>query len=415
MKKLLLTLIILGFGQSWAQTPKTIKLSDVVNIVSTDNYKVHENALKVYQAKENISKARADLLPKLNIWNIAKIVIDPLSIYDQLTDIAPFLVPGNWFRLEEVKLLYLAEREGYRALWSNEVHTAKNVYKNIQFDEKLLAHIEKSIVELDKVLRVIKTREIFGGAEPGAARDMEIRILGLKEDVRNLMALINIEYDQLTFMLGMPANQAVQLVDVELPKIETLKPIVTSEYEFRLLSTSPERRQFDHFLSVLDQVKKEVQYSVFGVSAVSRGAAGGVFDNIQIPNGLGAGQGNAMNIVASQKEIVRTQRRAVEETLRRQLRSVGFQYNSDLSSYADFRRRVVISKESKDALLRRMKLGENIDVLKLSEASRNQILAETASFTVQYRVLNSMDRIQRLIFDGDYSMSPPLIQSLKGL
>ena len=414
MKKLILFITLLGFGQSWAQATKTVKLSDVVGIVSSDNYKVYENALKVYQAKENIGKARADLLPKLNIWKLASAIIDPTSVYDQLTDIAPFLVPGNWFRLEEVKLLYLAEREGYRALWSNEVHTAKNVYKNIQFDEKLLAHIEKSIVELNQVLRVIKTREVFGGTEPGAARDMEIRILGLKEDVRNLMVLINREYDELTFMLGIPANQAIQLVDVKLPEIENLKPIVASEYEFRLLSTSPERRQFDHFLSVLDQVKKEVQYSVLGVSSISRGAAGGIFDNIPIPSGLGAGHGNAMNIVASQREIVRTQRRAVEETLRRQFRSVGFQYNSDLSSYADYRRRVVLAKESKNALLRRMQLGENIDVLKLSEASRNQILAETASFTVQYRVLNSIDRIQRLIFDGDYSMAPPLIQSLKG-
>lgn len=99
---------------------------------------------------------------------------------------------------------------------------------------------------------------------------------------------------------------------------------------------------------------------------------------------------------------------------RLQLRAVGTQFNSDLANYDNFKRRVQLSKESKEALLRRLKLGENIDVVELSENSRAQILAETALLTVHYRVLNSTDRLQRLIFDGDYSMNPPLIDSLKG-
>ena len=81
--------------------------------------------------------------------------------------------------------------------------------------------------------------------------------------------------------------------------------------------------------------------------------------------------------------------------------------------FNNFKKRAQLSKESKDSIIRRLKLGENIDVVELSEASRNQILSETALVAVNYRVLNSTDRLQRLIFDGDYSMNPPLIDSLK--
>lgn len=413
MKKYFLAIIILWVGTASAQPPKQIKLSEVVDRVSNSNYNVYENALKVYQAKSNIEKARADLLPRLNIWSIASIIINPTSIFDQLTDIAPFLVPGNWFRVEENKLLYLAEREGYRALWGNEVHIAKTLFKNVLFDEELYKQVLTSAAELERIHRIVKTRETFGGARPGTARDIEIRILGLKEDAENLNILLALEYDELTYALGYTTNENVVLMPVEMPKVEELKPIDPREYEFRLLSSSPERRQFDHFFSVLNQIKKEIEYAVMGVSQISRGVAGGVFDNIPIPNGLG-GKEASLKILDAQREIMKTQKTGVEETLKRQLRAVGTQFNSDIANYGNFQRRVQLSKESKESLLRRLKLGENIDVVELSENSRVQILAETALLTLHYRVLNSTDRLQRLIFDGDYSMNPPLIDSLKG-
>jgi hypothetical protein len=415
MNKLFVFLIFgFGFTPVFAQSPKLVKLSDVVARVSSSNYLVYENALKVYQAKSNIEKARADLLPKLNIWSLAGMILDPLSIVEKIPDVAPFLVPANWFRLEEVKLLYLAEKEGYRALWGNEVHIAKTLYKHVLFDEKLLSHVQLSIQELDKVYKIVKTRETFGGAKPGTSRDIEIRILGLKEDEANLKILSALEHDELTYMLAYSTDEIVTLEAIDLPVVENLSPINPKEYEFRVLSTSPERRQFDHFFSVLNQIKKEIDYAVLGVSQTSRGVAGGIFDSIPIPSGLGLGREAAVKILNAQKEIMKTQKTGVEETLKRQLRAVGLQYNSDLANYENFKRRVILSKESKDSIIRRIKLGENIDVIELSESSRNQILAETALYTVQYRVMNSTDRLQRLIFDGDYAMNPPLIDSLKG-
>lgn len=415
MKNILLTLMLMiAAGQSFAQSPVTIKLSDVVKRVSENDYKVYENALKVYQAKSNIEKARADLLPRLNIWSLASIIIDPLSIVDKLTDIAPFLVPANWFRQEEVKLLYLAEKEGYRALWGNEVNIAKTLYKNLLFDQQLLSHVEVSVTELQKVHRIVKTRELFGGVKPGTARDIEIKILGLTQDREDLKVLLARELDELSYMLGYEANEQIAVTPVLLPEVNQLKPITPKEYEFRVLSISPERRQFDHFFSVLDQIKKEIDYSFLGVSTISRGAAGGVFDPLPIPSGLGFGKDASMKILNAQREIMKTQKKGIEETLKRQIRSVGSQYNSDLSNYSNFEKRAQLSKESKDSLLRRIDLGENVDVVELSEVSRNEILARTALFTVRYRVSNSIDRLDRLTFEGDYSMSPALISSLKG-
>lgn len=414
MKLFFVLLTVLSTPLSGFAGQIDIKLSDVVARVSNENYNVYENALKVYQAKSNIEKARMDLLPRLNLWKIAGAILNPLSLFDNITDAAPFLVPGNWFRLEQVKLLYLAEKEGYRALWSNEVNTAKAMYARLLLDKGLYEHVLRSISDLEKIHRIIKTRETFGGAPPGTAREIEIKLLGLKEDKKNLEVLLALEHSELSYVLGYPAETDLALAPINMPVFEDLKPINPKEYEFRLLALSPERRQFDHFLSVISQIKKEIEYSFLGVSEISRGTAGGIFDGLPIPDGMGFGKDAAMKMAEAQKEIVKTQKRGVEETLKRQLSNATILFNSDIDNYDNFKRRMDLATQSKNAILRRVQLGENINVLDLSESSRNQIQAESALLAIQYRFVTSLDRIDRLTFNGDYETTPPLIESLKG-
>jgi len=199
MKHLLCLLAIFWSTNSFAGQEE-IKIEDVVHRISNENFNIYENALRVYQAKENITKVRGDLLPKLNVWKIVGMVFDVSSWVDRVTEVAPFLVPGNWFRLEEVKLLYLAEKEGYRALWGNEVNIAKSMYLNLLVDKQLLVHIKTSIDDLRKVHRIVKTRETFGDVPPGSAREVEIRLLGLVEDEKNLEVLIAKENTELSYV-----------------------------------------------------------------------------------------------------------------------------------------------------------------------------------------------------------------------
>lgn len=413
MKKLITIFAFFSLSQGvLGASSNTIKIDDVAKKVSSNNFQVYQNALQVYQAKANIEKARADLLPRLSIWTIGRAIFDPLSLVDQITDVAPFLVPANWFRNNEVKLLYLAEKEGYRALWANEVNVAKTLYIHLLYDQKLLEHVRKSRSELQRIYTIVKTRETFGGVTPGTSRDIQIKILGLNEDEQNLKVLIDQEKDQLSFLLGMSAGVKLAITPISLSFASSLKKLDPEDLEFRALSQSPERRQFEHFLSVLSQVKKEIQYSVFGVSSISRGAAGGIFDAIPISGGFG--NAASMKIADAQREIIVSQKKAVEETVKRQLRSVLFQANSDVLNFSSFQQRAALAGESKESLIRRLQLGENINMVDLAEVSRNQIQAQTALFAVQFRMFTSQDRLNRLIFSGDYANNPPLIQSLNG-
>lgn len=394
--------------------PVPVTLDDVVKKVSSENYQVYENALRVYQAKEAIQVARGNLLPKLNVWNVASVVFDPTSAVGLVEDIAPFLVPGNWFRLSESKLLYQAEKEGYRALWANELMTAKALYVHLLFDQALLSHIESGAKELKDLLILVQSREVLGGIPEGASRDIEIRLLALQEDRRSLEVLILEEQSLLSYMMGLPAETQVVPMPIDLPDFSQLEPLDHTDFEFRALDSSPELRQFDQFIQVAGLIKKEVNYSFLGVSGQSRGAAGGVFDNLPISNGLGFGTAASARIVAAKKEILKTQRKGVSETIRRQLRLLVSRYNLDLENYANLRRRVDLTETTNRQLFERLRLGNDVSMIDLIEASRNHIQADTALFSVKYRFIANEDRLARLIFYGDYSKQPALIEEVKG-
>jgi hypothetical protein len=380
-------------------------------------------------------------LPKLNLWNVAGLlgnaaggvggviggamggptgiaggvigaVGSVLSAASMAEDIAPFLVPANWFRAKEAGLLYTAEQEGYRALWSNELMTGKSLYMHLLLDRSLLAHIEQSRKELDDILTIVQMRELLGGAPQGASRDIEVRMLALKEDKRSLEVLVEEEESLLVYMMAFPADMKFVFGALEMPDFSSFEPLDYSDFEFRATDTAPELRQFDSLISIADYIQKEVLFSFLGASSASRGVAGGVFDGMPTQSGLGFGTPSSMRVVRAQKELLKVQRKGVEETIKRQLRLLVSNYNLDLENYGNLKRREELTRQILEEQFERLRLGQNVETLDMIEASRNHIQADTAFFAVQFRFLANEDRLARLIFYGDYTKRPVNIESL---
>lgn len=424
MKILILILSIsMSFSvQSQTREVKEIDLSDVVKKVSTEDYNVYQSALRVYQAKEAITVSRMNLLPKLNVWNLASATFAIFTggpagavggALNLVEDIAPFLIPANWFRVSEARILYKADIEGYRALWGNEVLTAKSIYFHLLLDSSLLEHIRLNKTELEEIFRIVKVRETFGGSPQKVSIDIQQRLLALEEDARSLEVLINEEQSLLAFMMGYPVGTRLKAKPVKLPDYDSLDELNYEDFEFRAVDTSPEIRQFDHLVEAADYVRREVKYSFLGASSLSRGLTGGVFDNLPVQAGLGFGTGASLRIVRAQKEILRVQREAVAETVRRHLKLLVDNYNLDVSNYHNYKRRVSLAKNSLKNLYKRIRFGEEVTSLELIEASRNHIEADTALNAVMYRFLSSEDKLSRMIFHGDYAKHQEAVERLQ--
>jgi len=398
-----------------AQAEVKLSLDEVVARVGSENYLVLENAQRVYQAKESLQLVRRNLLPKLNLWRVLEIPFDPKNAIGFIEDIAPFLAPNNWLRVQEEKLFLQAQTQAYRALWSNEVLTAKSLYFHALMDRGLLTSVESGIRNLEGVYQIARTREILGGLPEGLSKDIRVRILALEEDRRNLEVIIREEASLIAYVSGLPGNEDVELASISLPDLDQLEPLSYADFEFRALDSSPEMRQYDAIIRAADLVKKERYFSFLGSSSLSRGVMGGIFDELPYQDGLGFGLGPSVRIVKAHKTILELQKQGVTETLRRTLKVLVGNYNLDLESSSNLLQRVRLTREILERVQSRIQIGDLVEPIELMEASRNQVQAESAWLAVQYRFLINEDRLARLIFHGDYETPPnPFAPSSNG-
>ena len=155
----------------------------VAEEVKQSNFTVLKNAQRVYQAKETINFNKRNLLPRLNLWNVLKTPFSWKGALDIVQDIAPFLVPGNWFKVGQSKKFYFAYQEQYRALWANEVMTAKLLYINTLRDIDFLNTLKAQSMKIEELVGIAETRQIFGSVEPRTTRFLKIKSLEVKEDI----------------------------------------------------------------------------------------------------------------------------------------------------------------------------------------------------------------------------------------
>lgn len=405
MKKYLVLLLTL-FSFGYASGAENVSLDEVVDVVSERNYQVLQSAEKVFQARAEIAVARGNLLPKLNFWTIIGAIINPVSLVESLlsgdSGIAPFLVPGNWFKLKESQILFDAEREAYRGVWANEVLNTKSLYLNLLLDQELLNLISRHVEEIESVYKVAKTRAALGAVPISVAQELEIRWLKLKDDKEAMTRLILDEYKALTYAFGLPFDEDVTIENISLPDIKNLDPLNYSDFEFRAVDSSPEKRQMDHFLRVIPYLKKEVKYSFFGNSNASRGVSGGVFDDISIPDGFGFGQGASRSIIEGKERILELQRTGVIEVIKRQLQSVINTYNFSIDRYPNVERRLNLADNRVKQYITQIQVGQNVNLIDLTDAYHRSAFEKMDLANLGYKFVVNKDKFHRLIFHGDY-------------
>lgn len=381
-----------------------VTLEDVTTQVSQANYFVQENAERVYQAKKGIQLARRNLLPRLNLWNVVEGVSGLQSAMNLVQDIAPFLVPNNWLRVKEEKLLSEATDYGYRSLWANELLTARGLLLQSALEERLLDQLKENAKDLDPLTSVVTLREAMGTAPSGSIRQLEIRALALKEEINVLTKVIKTNRSQLAYILGFPGNDEAVPSGIQYDS-QPRQPLNYADYETRLLSSSFELKQFDALIRASAKVKKSRYFNFLGASSLSRGISGNVFDGLPQQDGLGFGLGPSIEIVKSQKRILEIQRAGVQETLRRNLKTLVESYNLDLQSREDALQRIEATQSQWKTLSDRMSLGAKIEVFQLVEASRNRIEAVSSYFSIETRLLLGSDRLKRLMLWDAYRIA----------
>ncbi|MCO4794753.1 MAG: TolC family protein [Bacteriovoracaceae bacterium] len=401
--KIVILLLCLFISRNTYAEVINLKIEDIVKKVSDENFMVLENAERVYQRKEKIKYSRAGLLPKLNIWNLLKIpalIVDPLAIGDIIQDVAPFLVPANWFKVGQAKHLYKSQQEQYRAVWANEVNTAKllftSVYRDIKFQELLK---DKSSKYKD-LLDLAQSRNVFGDGNIFAYNLIKDRYLSLVEDTRNLENLTFTETKELQYLTGINNEQEVLITPPRLPSLENAEILDFTRIIFKVIEASPETKQFEHMINALGKVKGEIYFNVLGTSTFSSG--NGAFEDIPIQDGLGFGLGPSLRINKSEGRILKIQLKATLETLKKQVNLLVNEHNSLIKNYDITKQRSALAESNFQAMIDNVSIGGEVDALEMIEILDNLYAARILLVSYKFRYADIVEKLKRMTFTGDY-------------
>ncbi|MBC74538.1 MAG: hypothetical protein CME64_00830 [Halobacteriovoraceae bacterium] len=407
MKRFIISFVALtiSFNLS-AQT--SISLDQVAEEVKQSNFTVLENAQRVYQAKETVNLNKRNLLPRLNLWNILKTPFSWKGALDVVQDIAPFLVPSNWFKVGQSREFYYAYQEQYRALWANQVMTAKLLYINTLRDIDFLNALKEQSLKLDELVGISETRQVFGSVEPRTTRFLKIKKLEIQEDIRALENLVFEEKKALAYLLGVDQEQDLSLERISLPEVEKLEPLQFDTFVFRALDSAPELTQYKYLKEALKYTSREVTFSFLGASSNSQG----MFNNIPVQDGLGFGAASSIRISNSESHILDINKESTEEVLKKSLYNLVNNFNSYLNNIENQTSRRRLAGENYQTLRSHLALGMDIDPLEMLKSVENEFDASISLVNYKYEVVTTMERLKRMIFNGDYNKKESKLDSL---
>lgn len=387
----------------FSQTDLPLKLKDVAEKIKTSNLEVYDGATRVYNARQRIKFARASLLPKLNIWRLGSVIIDWKSAADVITqDLVPFLVPGNWQRVRQVKVFNEATNESFHGLTKNVIFHAKLQYFQLQQDLYQSSMQEDLLVLVNQMLKDI-SGQIYIRPELAAwVRDLNFQKTQIESDLLNFKQLIWEERQQLSIALGIETNSIILPEKISNFENSSDSEIQIDESNTDFINSSCELKEYDHLIRIAPSIKKEIEWNVLGVSEIARGAGNGVFDSVPIQDGFGFGMNSSLKIHKSQTELLKKQREGVVQILTRQNQSIQKNFQRIKESSLVIEERMKIVNQELDILKMQMTIGSPVHPIQLLNLQQKKILVGIESIANYFQEKIEIEKIKRLYGQEDY-------------
>ncbi|MGZ3769481.1 MAG: hypothetical protein ACXVCP_00665 [Bdellovibrio sp.] len=393
-------LIFATAGQS-ATAAKMITLADVTAQAKKQNLLIKQKLVEAHQSQQLVQYNRAGLIPKLNLFNLLSTGGTLVGAAGIIGDIAPFLIPANWFRIKEVQISKEYQKKSYQALWGNELLSTRSLYLTIVSDLNSLEiykDYQKNLIELKEIA---ETRDQFGGDRLGALEMLLAQIAKVQEDQVSLKDIINQEFYNLTQLTLMDPKTQYDF-DLKTKISSSWKYIDSTNLILSAQDSSPEVKSYDNLIQMLTYIKKEIQFSFFGSSQLSRGVAGGVFDDLPINGGWSVTNKISFALTKTKEEQLKTQQLGVKETLKRQILRL-----IDQDSFLNEKETALLARKTHlenqwEILLDRLQFGMNAAMDEL--IYNRQAYAETQIALININILHSQlnDKAHRILWRDDY-------------
>ena len=274
-----------------------------------------------------------------------------------------------------------------------------NALRDIDFYNAL--KVQKGRVQ--ELVDIVETRSVMGDVPPQVVKFLKIRQLEIEEDLRSMDALIFEEKKAISMLMGIEQEKSIEFLPVALPKVEDLSQISFDTFIFRALDNAPEINQYNYIKSSLRYIRKEAYFTFLGSSTTARSSAGGVFNSIPLQDGLGFGMSSTLRIAASEGKILDINIKATKEVIKKNLYNLVYSFNSYIENIDNQNKRLQLADDNYNIIKTQLVLGVSVDPLEMLTSIENLFDASISLVNYKYEVVNTMEKLKRSIFNGDYT------------
>ena len=366
-----------------------LSLDEMVERMKAQDFTLRIHAQRLYQTRMRVKASINLLLPHLNFSLVTSGF--QADFYDATSSLIGFIFPAHWFKRQEHKLFYEAQKHAYHALVANQVnHFLSLVYKIHSI--KCIYHIYSHHCEKIKSLLDLSQKRIDIGED---RLDQKLKIeniyLNLRSDQVSLQKLVKKLLYRLAFVLNLDIQDwdRFDIKEIALPDLQNVANLSTTPYVEQIKHLTPELKEMRYLIKAAKYNIKKRKY-VF-LSPLS-----------DHETSLGLGYFSQLEIGKSKRKELKITQEKIEANLEFTLRKAISDYNSAIELY----------KTSKLATVNANQLIRMVHI-QFYEAGEYHIQDNIDSLNsyfrhcieliqIQHSFLSATSLLDRLMFTKDY-------------
>ncbi|KYG62919.1 hypothetical protein AZI87_16780 [Bdellovibrio bacteriovorus] len=351
---------------------------------------------EVQQAKTQVSIARGNLLPSVNLG--AVISSGPSFMLTSVSMLLPFLMPSSWLDLKENTYLLRAQGTSYYLAQLNGYASAYSIYLTVLGDIELRNALQAQYENYEEIAEALRLPAEVGIIRKEEYLQAQAQAKNALVQVSQVDELIKREKASVRQMLGLELTQEIVFEGATVPSsaAESMTPTALLE---KIHESSPETVQMNAMITAAQYNKWSKAFSFLTGSSLgmNRPASGGAFSSVTSTGSVNMGFGyfpslelsnlNVEQLRLRKKELRYDQAALIESTLGA-LQEAHRQYQAASLAEANLR-------EVYDAEYKRYQLGitDILHVLQAGNSLTTALLNKVKATTNLHTLRISLHRI----------------------
>lgn len=252
-------------------TSQTVHLNpqSLHSLMEAGNNTLMQEMNAVYQAKENVNLARANLLPSVNLG--AVISSGPTFALSSITFLVPFLLPSNWLELRESQRLLNAEVKSYDITQLNQFASAYSIFVTVISDQGLRETLSVQYNNLKKIQENVELAVQLGIRPMTDLYSAKAQTQAMAAQIAQVDELLINEKAAVRHMLGLPLEQDIEFDNIHpaITEDEGKDPAILVPIA---LARAPENAQINELIAAGQADRWSKIFSFFDSATLSSSA-----------------------------------------------------------------------------------------------------------------------------------------------